>query len=231
MTLFFFKFPSTLHISKPAQGKLREDKILLPDEKRILFEESVAVEEKIDGANVGISFDENGNCRVQNRGSYIESTGKNQFSSLKTWTNRRIETLADHLGSRYILFGEWCYARHTVFYDSLPGYFIGFDLYDREKEAFLSVVKRNEILHSLNVPCVPQVFQGKLGSEKFLKTLLKSSAFSSQPMEGLYVRYDDQAFSKLRGKLVRGNFLQKDEQHWSSRVLEKNLLRSSSTSS
>ena len=31
----------------------------------------LVVEEKVDGANLGISFDENGTIRVQNRGEYF----------------------------------------------------------------------------------------------------------------------------------------------------------------
>ena len=45
----------------------------------------------------------------------------------------------DVLGDRYILYGEWLYAKHTVFYNSLPHYFLEYDLLDRFPGQFLSI--------------------------------------------------------------------------------------------
>ena len=107
-----------------------------------LLAQSVTVEEKIDGANLGISFDENGDILLQNRGNWLESPLEGQWRPLKGWIQRRQEQLFDGLFDRYILFGEWCYATHTVYYNRLPDYFIGFDVFDKiERRFFLRIAE------------------------------------------------------------------------------------------
>ena len=60
MTTKFFRFPHT-----------RDDKVLSHAEVASLLSGEVVVEEKLDGANVGLSLDANGNLVVQNRGQYL----------------------------------------------------------------------------------------------------------------------------------------------------------------
>jgi hypothetical protein len=36
------------------------------------------------------------------------------------------------------MYGEWVYAKHTVFYDKLPHYFLEFDILETKTGAFLS---------------------------------------------------------------------------------------------
>jgi hypothetical protein len=45
-----------------------------------------------------------------------------------------------------VLYGEWLYAKHTIFYDRLPQYFLEFDVLDLESDAFLSTARRRELL-------------------------------------------------------------------------------------
>ena len=47
------------------------------------------------------------------------------------------------------MFGEWMYAKHTVFYDALPHYFMEFDIYDREKKEFLDTKRRREMTEKI----------------------------------------------------------------------------------
>ena len=53
----FFKFPTTPHLTILGTGKVREDKVLTQLERDYFLEHKLTVEEKIDGANLGISFD------------------------------------------------------------------------------------------------------------------------------------------------------------------------------
>lgn len=46
------------------------------------------------------------------------------------------------LGARYVMYGEWLYAKHTVYYDMLPHYFMEFDIYDKENGSFLGTAAR-----------------------------------------------------------------------------------------
>ena len=50
---------------------IRGDKILTESERDEFLQHVLTVEEKVDGANLGLSFDADGNIRAQNRGAYL----------------------------------------------------------------------------------------------------------------------------------------------------------------
>ena len=68
------------------------------------------------------------------------------FALFKTWAQTHAEALRACLGHRYVLFGEWLFAKHTIFYDRLPHYFLEFDVYDRVADRFLSTPARRALL-------------------------------------------------------------------------------------
>ena len=127
------------------------------------------------------------------------------------------------------------YAKHTVFYDALSHYFLEYDLFDRERQAFLSTSARQQILQGLPLVSVPVLFQGELSSHKQLMGLLGRSHFiqtghldrlratcialgldgalaiaqtnASELMEGLYIKAETPELSVARYKYVRADFL------------------------
>ena len=95
----------------------------------------VVVEEKLDGANSAISFDSAGRLLLQSRGHFLTGGPRErQFAPLKAWAATIAAPLRDRIDDRYVIYGEWLYAKHTVFYDALPHYFCEFDVYDRVGE-------------------------------------------------------------------------------------------------
>jgi hypothetical protein len=64
------------------------------------------------------------------------------------------------LGARYVMYGEWLYAKHTVFYDRLPHYFMEFDVLDLHTGAFLSTPRRRALLQPTPVVSVPVLHAG-----------------------------------------------------------------------
>ena len=54
----FFRFPRTPHLAWLGAGSPRDDKLLAPVDAAELLAGEVTVEEKIDGANLGLSLDE-----------------------------------------------------------------------------------------------------------------------------------------------------------------------------
>lgn len=124
----FFRFPSTLHLAWLSRTAVpREDKVLSTLDAIELLTGEVVVEEKIDGANIGLSLTEDGALRVQNRGQYLEAPYGGQFSRLSEWITQHEGGIRDRLDASHILFGEWCAARHTIGYDRLPDWFVLFD--------------------------------------------------------------------------------------------------------
>lgn len=231
-----FKYPSTEHIEGSALQKGDEDKKQVPYKKLLGY--YVVFEEKMDGANCGISFNEEGELFLQSRGHYLlGGPNESQFDLLKSWANVHQDKLFEILGSRYLMYGEWLKIKHTVFYDNLPHYFQEFDIYDKEKGVFLSTKKRHELLKNSPVVSVPILYEGiapkKLKdlisfigetsskTENWLKKLdeiIKKLGYNrdltlkqtetSSMMEGIYIKVETDDETIGRYKFVRSGFLQ-----------------------
>lgn len=220
----FFKFPSTPHLATLAGVDIRGDKVLSESEREEFLQHDLVVEEKVDGANLGISFDSEGNIRAQNRGAYLQLPGTGQWKKLGDWLTPRTDTLFEHLSDHFILFGEWCYAQHSVFYDRLPDWFLGFDVYDKQARRFLSSERRDTLLRGMAIAQVPVLARGNFMYSE-IKTFLSTSKLGDQPAEGIYLRYDQNGWLKQRAKLVRPAFIQAVKQHWSRSAIRPNRLR------
>lgn len=220
----FFRFPHTPHLAWLSTGQPRDDKVLSPQEAVALLAHDVTVEEKIDGANLGFSVGEDCVLRLQNRGSYLNpATAHPQFKPLWRWLEPRREALLDALFPDLMLFGEWCYAVHSIHYTGLPDWFLAFDVYDRAQQHFWSVERRDALFAQLEFRSVPRIASGRFGVPD-LERLLGTSRYGKGPAEGLYVRHDAGGRLQSRAKLVRPAFTQAIEGHWSQRALETNGL-------
>ena len=219
----FFKFPSTPHLTLPDDLDIRSEKLLSESERDAFLRRELVVEEKIDGANLGISFDVDGNIRAQNRGTYLPLPGSGQWKKLEVWLFPKINTLFEHLTDRYVLFGEWCYARHSVSYNRLPDWFLGFDMYDKHVCRFLSCNRRDEFFGEMSIAQVPMIARDHFTLPDIPK-LLSQSKFGTQPAEGLYLRLDQGEQLVQRAKLVRPAFIQSGERHWSHSEIKPNRL-------
>lgn len=173
------KYPRTRHIegSRKQAGDEDLDFISFKEIKGFY----VVLEEKVDGANAGISFNEEGRLLLQSRGHFLDGGyGERQFNLLKVWANCHKTELYTILGSRYVMYGEWLYAKHTVFYDALTHYFMEFDIYDKEKKEFLSTKRRREMLQGYSfVTQVRVLFEGRLNSLEELTSWLGKSSFKT----------------------------------------------------
>lgn len=222
----FFRFPHTPHVAWLGPSQPRDDKLLGADEVADMLACEVVVEEKVDGANLGFSVSEDGDLRCQNRGSYLTAgSAHQQFKPLWSWLAIRRGDLIDALWPDLMLFGEWCYAVHSVPYDSLPDWFLGFDVYDREEGRFWDAARRNQLLRQLGLHPVPHLAHGHFNVSA-LTALLGTSRVGSGPMEGLVARSERGGWTVARGKLVRGEFTQAIDAHWSRGPLVQNRLAS-----
>ena len=221
----FYRFPHTPHIDWLGAGIPRDDKVLSPFEVNALLAGVVVVEEKLDGANLGISVSGEGILRTQNRGQYLVEPYGGQFKELSGWLRTHEEALFDALGEKLIIFGEWCAARHSLAYDRLADFFLVFDVYERQTRRFWSSSRRNELAKRLDLKVVPEVFKGK-ATVATLKKMLQShtSAFRNGPMEGVVVRRESGDWLDERAKLVRPDFTQAIDDHWRNRKIEWNLV-------
>src|SRR5262245_52582100 len=209
----FFRFPRTPHLIWLGNDQARNDKVLAPEEASDLLDGVVLVEEKIDGANVGLSLSDTG-ILAQNRGAYIERESCHpQFKPLFRWLDTHRHSLTEMLDPNLILFGEWCYAVHSVRYTKLPDWFLAFDVYDRYRDEFWSAVRRDELIERIGLARVPEVARGHFNVPDIVR-MLGASQLSNGPAEGVYVRRDDNARLVGRAKVVRPEFVQQIDSHW-----------------
>jgi hypothetical protein len=224
MTESFHKFPHTPHLLWLGAGTPREDKVMSPDEVAEFLDGELIIEEKVDGANMGLSLGLDGRVRAQSRGNYlVPGRSHAQWNPLWPWLAERREKLEEHLRDGLMFFGEWCYARHTVPYDSLPDWFLGFDVFETATRRFWSVDRRNSLLIECGIQLIPEVKGGKI-TLKQIPSLFRTSAVGHVPMEGLYFRREQDGYLHARAKVVSAAFKQQIEQHWTRRALVPNCL-------
>lgn len=233
------KYPRTQHIEGSRLQAGDEDLSQVPFEE--FLGRHIVIEEKIDGANTAVSFDGEGNLLLQSRGHYLTGGYREKHYNLfKQWAGVHKDALFEALSSRYVMYGEWMYAKHSIYYDALPHYFMEFDILDRETDRFLDTASRREITKTLPVCSVPVLGEGVfkkkddvmkfLGNSRFItenhlenlrsaaerekldadKILRETDA--SMTMEGLYLKIEEEGEVKMRAKFVRASFLQTVEQ-------------------
>ena len=231
----FVKYPRTPHLF--GSTGTEDDKHLGEVESNaFITNESLIVEEKIDGTNVGIHFSETGEMVLQCRGHLITQGMHPQYDLFKQWTAVKRNTLEQRLEDRFILFGEWLYARHSVYYRKLPHYFFEFDIYDKQREGFLDLEKRLALLEGTGIETVPVLHTGS-ATRRDLEELIGPSRFDSHfenpftkrsdnLMEGLYLRTEKEGFVTGRAKVVRPEFVEKIKQstHWQHQQMVPNQL-------
>lgn len=230
-----YKYPRTRHVegSRKQVGDEDLDSVRFAQIKG----KYLVLEEKIDGANCGISFGKDGRLYLQSRGHFLDGGyGERQFDMLKVWAECFHRQLWKILGSRYVMYGEWMFAKHTVFYDRLPHYFMEFDIFDKEEERFFSTARRQEILAEASfVRSVPVLEKGRYEKISDITGLVRHSNFISEEpakglkeqcekcgvdeertkgqtdlsgvMEGIYIKVEEGDYTVDRLKFVRRSFL------------------------
>src|SRR5262249_38236617 len=149
----FIKYPRTPHLvgSRLQPGDEDLEQVALSQ----IAGERFVWEEKIDGANAAFSF-AGGGLQLQSRGPGLGGGARaGQVSIVSARVETHQAAFRDAIGERYIVYGEWCYAKHTVFYDALPHFFLEFDVFDRERGLFLSTPARRALLAELPITSVP----------------------------------------------------------------------------
>lgn len=234
-SLDILRYPRTVHLegSRLQQGDKRQCQRLAE-----LSGQHAVIEEKIDGGNVGISFTPGGRLLLQSRGHYLLGGARErQFALLHQWAHTHEDVLLERLEDRYVMYGEWTFAKHSVWYDQLPHHFHEFDIWDRVDGCFLSTARRQALLHGAPVLSVPVLYEGEMPTQaRCLWALVRHSLGKSagwpqafeqavrrhgqdlalswrqtdrdDRAEGLYIKIEDRERVRGRFKLVRPNFIQ-----------------------
>lgn len=234
-------YPRTLHLGDSGGGTSKH---------RCAFGEvagrHLVVEEKVDGSHCGLAFDANAELRIFSRNTVLSSPPPRDFRALDELARAHTDALWEVLGDRYVLYGEWAFATHSIFYDALPAYFLEDDIFDRTAGGFLSTVRRRSIVAALPSGfghAVEVLHEGPVTELEALRTLVgpsryKSAAWrkarpnlahveDSDDMEGLYIKVESDNFVERRLKWVRPGFVAHVERskHWRDRAETRNVLK------
>jgi hypothetical protein len=221
------KYPKTPHL--PGSGAVTADDIVLTDAEPFgpVAAKNVIIEEKLDGANVRIRWDGEGDPVLGNREhtllkGYVRrnTPAKLQFRPLWNWiydNRERFCRLASILKtSEFTIFAEWLYAEHTVRYDALPELLIPFAIHLDAFRKMLDPVAGRLSLTCAGFQTPPLIAMFDLSMpgagadfREFLPRVMEpaKSEWSSRNREGIYLKWGDGLLSTERcAKFVHPDF-------------------------
>lgn len=202
------KYPRTVHF--PFSETITDDDKRLSDTSHF-YNKEVVITEKMDGENI----------TIYNNGFHAGSLDS-KHKEYHSWLAQYCSTFNYSLSDDFRVCGEYLYAQHSIKYNHLVSYFMGFSVWN--KELCLSWDETQEWFDIFSIISVPIVYRG-IYSDDIVKMCAKSVIENGG--EGVVVRltssflYKD--FSKSVAKYVRKNHVQTDK-HWSLSSIEKNEL-------
>ncbi len=175
------KYPRTPHLEGSRLQPGDQDLAQVP--LAALAGRFVVVEEKVDGANAGIALGDDGRLRLQSRGHALTGGPRERhFDLFKRWAGAHAEVLRAVCAGGLTVYGEWLYAKHTVFYDALPHYFLEFDVRAPDGR-FWSTARRQAHLAGCGavtiVAAVPVLWQGVVTDPAALPAMVARSLYKT----------------------------------------------------
>lgn len=216
------KYNRTFYLPYSA-GATNDDKIAKSTNS--LINVDIIITEKIDGSNTSLEKD---GCFAR---THSGPPNHISFDGLKALH----ASLKYNIPEGIQIFGEWCFALHSIYYDELPDYFLAFNVRELNNEGFIWASWEEVELwaEEIGVSTVPVLFQGQVDSEKELKELVESLMIQPSKCggirEGVVVRvsksFTDDNFSQCVMKCVRANHVNPDNDHWQHKEIVKNKLK------
>lgn len=202
------KYPRTPHLPW-SEGVGRDDLRLLNVDN--FKGKHVTVTVKYDGENTTMSRD------------YIHARSTSSgYHESRTWVARLWANTCYMIESGFRICGENVYAAHSIFYDDLPSYFLGFSLW---QDLWCHPWATTELyIKEIGLYTVPVIYSG-IFDEKVIKSLWTPAL--AEKHEGYVVRSTDafalDAFGDSVAKYVRPEHVNTNA-HWMYQTVRRNLL-------
>lgn len=204
-------YPRIAHLA-PGRGT-KDDQVLSEGDRARLLGAPVAVEEKLDGANVVLWLDDHV-MRCALRSGPEGADRARQLGPLRAWMAERTDALTSLLsGEPAAIYAEWLLFAHTIAYDRLPSYLVVLDL-RRPDETFLAVDERNRLCDRHGLIHPPELWRGTPGSVEAVESHLGPSRVGSFDSEGLVVRALDEDADPRLAKVWRPGFAPLPDSAW-----------------
>ena len=205
------KYPRTFHLPW-SEGMNDDDRMM--DSTESFVGKRVIAAEKMDGENTTLYQD------------YIHARSLDGNSHIsRDWVKQFWSTIRMDIPENWRVCGENLYAKHSIGYDSLPTYFMGFSIWLPDNTC-LSWDETQEYFELLGITSVPVLYDG-IYDEKAIKALWDNKSWGTQ--EGYVLRVADafhaREFKTKIGKFVRAKHVQ-TAKHWMfGQRMEKNTLK------
>lgn len=165
----------------------------------------IVVQEKIDGANFSIRYDEEtDSVRAFSRKKILD-LGNNLRGAWEWSQKLDQELIKEVLGTNLILFGEWLVSHTIVYPDDRYQNAYFYDAWDTETERYLEQDKVENIVKQLGLIYVPVFYKGEFESWEHLKQFVGRTDLGGENGEGIVVKN----MTRLNDPNTRLPFIQK----------------------
>lgn len=203
-----YKYPRTLHLPWSEQVA-SDDKRLSSDD--LFIGKEVVVTEKMDGENTSLYRD------------YIHARSLDSGNhESRNWVKNFWGQIRYLIPEGYRICGENLFAKHSIFYDDLKSYFLGFSYWRFDECSPWDFTLK--VFSDIGIEPVRCIYRGVYDRDRIYSTWNSLEHES----EGYVIRLADgfscEDFGKSVAKFVRKNHVQTDE-HWKNLKMVPNMLR------
>jgi len=220
-------YPRIPHLDKSISTMTHDD---IVTETGIQFPLECWVQEKVDGANLGVSWTSAPVLRNRNnilKKGYIEkeTPAKLQFRPSWNWIHehgKSVRWLMQECQSPITIYGEWMLAEHSLRYDKLPDWFLAYDIYIVEEKRFMSPDLFDKLMSQTDIRYIrPQKITFSSISD-IVEYSERQSDFRSGLSEGIVMKVSDGRWITDSFKVVNKHFKRRED---FNEVLIKNKLK------
>lgn len=203
-----FKYPRTVHLPW-SEGRGDDD--LVNSDLAPFAGREIVITEKMDGENTTLYHD----------GFHARSIDSRHHPS-RDWLANFHSRIAHRIPTDVRICGENVYAKHSIAYNDLPSYFLGFSVW--QGSTCYNWSDTLSMFNDLSITPVREVYRGPY-DRRLLEGLCR--AMDSHNQEGYVVRvtdsFDLEYFQLMVRKYVRANHVTTDK-HWAHAAVIPNQL-------
>ena len=203
------KYPRTFHIPQ-SPGASADDKVL--DDINMFIGQHVIITEKMDGENT----------TIHHRGTHARSLNSRHHES-RSWVKSFAASISPFLDENERIIGENMFAVHSLEYENLPSYFLGFA--HQIDCTFSSWDDTQRRFSDFNIESVRVLYDG-IFDNKVLQDTIRE--LDPKIQEGFVIRkraaFHVSDFSISVAKYVRANHV-KSSDHWMHSTIRQNKMR------
>ncbi len=204
------KYGRTFHL--PISPGVGSDDKVIQDLSYIETAQEVVFTEKMDGENTTV-FAAGCHARSPDSGYHVS----------RDWMKAFAAGISPRLAEDERIVGEYLFAKHSIAYENLPSYFLGFAWI--VGDVIQSWGETHKRFHELGIEPVPVLRRGQF-DEPTVKSVLERLDLEKQ--EGFVVRstsaFPEVEMANLIAKCVRAGHVQCNT-HWTKAEIVKNSLR------